>query len=90
MLCLVIPTYTGLLLMLAMYSFGNPDVAIPENLSVPLGQNGMLANADGVMPHALKFEGDKRFFSAALDRVELIVHGRNSHEHQPNSARSGV
>lgn len=57
---------------------------------VIVSADGMLANADGVMPDALKFEGDKRFFSAALYRVELIVHGRNSHEHQPNSARSGV
>jgi hypothetical protein len=45
----------------------------------------MLADATGVMPDALKFEGDKRFFSAALDRVDLIVHGRDSFEDQPNS-----
>jgi len=57
---------------------------------VIVSADGMLVNADGVMPDALKFEGDKRFFSAALDRVELIVHGRNSHEHRPDSARSGV
>ncbi|MBO4225030.1 dihydrofolate reductase [Bradyrhizobium neotropicale] len=37
------------------------------------------------MPNELKFEGDKRFFSAALDRADLIVHGRNSYEDQPNS-----
>jgi hypothetical protein len=35
----------------------------------------------------LKFEGDKRFFTAALDRADLIVHGRHSHEGQPNSPR---
>jgi hypothetical protein len=33
----------------------------------------------------LKFEGDKHFFSAALDRADLIVHGRHSGEGQPNS-----
>jgi len=49
--------------------------------------DGMLANAQNVMPDELKFEGDKRFFSAALDRADLIVHGRNSHEQQPNSPR---
>jgi dihydrofolate reductase len=38
-----------------------------------------------VMPEALKFEGDKRFFTDALDRADLIVHGRHSHEGQPNS-----
>jgi len=37
------------------------------------------------MPDALKFEGDKQFFTAALDRADLIVHGRHSHEGQPNS-----
>jgi hypothetical protein len=45
----------------------------------------MLANADHVMPDELKFEGDKAFFTAALDRADLIVHGRHSYEDQPNS-----
>src|ERR1700689_159682 len=45
----------------------------------------MLADASGVMPETLKFEGDKQFFNAALDRADLIVHGRHSHERQPNS-----
>ncbi|HET7888697.1 MAG TPA: dihydrofolate reductase [Bradyrhizobium sp.] len=45
----------------------------------------MLADASGVMPEALKFEGDKTFFTAALDRADLIVHGKHSHEGQPNS-----
>jgi hypothetical protein len=52
---------------------------------VIVSADGMLANAQHVMPDELKFEGDKRFFSAALDRVDLIVHGRNSYEDQPNS-----
>ena len=54
---------------------------------VIVSADGMLANADNVMPDELKFEGDKRFFTAALDRAAVIVHGRNSHEDQPNSAR---
>ena len=49
--------------------------------------DGMLANAQNLMPDELKFEGDKRFFTAALDRAALIVHGRNSHEDQPDSPR---
>ncbi|MEH2569327.1 dihydrofolate reductase family protein [Bradyrhizobium sp. AZCC 2289] len=49
--------------------------------------DGMLANADRVMPEGLKFDGDKRFFTAALDRADLIVHGRNSYEDQPNSPK---
>jgi dihydrofolate reductase len=52
---------------------------------VIVSADGMLANADHVMPDELKFEGDKQFFSAALDRADLIVHGRHSHEDQPNS-----
>src|ERR1700758_3312115 len=45
----------------------------------------MLANAAHVMPAELKIEGDKNFFTAALDRADLVVHGRNSGEDQPNS-----
>jgi dihydrofolate reductase len=52
---------------------------------VIVSADGMLANADRVMPDQLKFEGDKQFFTAALDRADLIVHGRHSGEDQPNS-----
>jgi dihydrofolate reductase len=52
---------------------------------VIVSADGMLANADHVMPIELKFEGDKKFFTAALDRADLIVHGRHSYEDQPNS-----
>src|SRR5512140_655227 len=54
---------------------------------VIVSADGMLANAAHVMPDELKFEGDKQFFNAALDRADLIVHGRHSHEDQPNSPR---
>jgi len=49
--------------------------------------DGMLADARRIMPDSLKFEGDKQFFTAALDHADLIVHGRHSHEGQPNSPR---
>ena len=52
---------------------------------VIVSADGMLANAARVMPDELKFEGDKQFFTTALDRVDLIVHGRHSYEDQPNS-----
>jgi hypothetical protein len=52
---------------------------------VIVSADGMLANADHVMPDELKYEGDKRFFTAALDDADLIVHGRKSGEDQPNS-----
>jgi hypothetical protein len=53
---------------------------------VIVSADGMLANAERVMPAGLKFEGDQRFFSSALGRADLIVHGRRSFEDQPNSA----
>src|SRR4030081_3182811 len=52
---------------------------------VIVSADGMLANAARLMPDELTFEGDKRFFTAALDRADLIVHGRNSHENHPTS-----
>jgi hypothetical protein len=52
---------------------------------VIVSADGMLADARNIMPEELKFEGDKAFFTAALDRADLILHGRNSYEDQPNS-----
>ena len=52
---------------------------------VIVSADGMLADARNVMPDELKFDGDKAFFTAALDRADLILHGRNSYEDQPNS-----
>jgi hypothetical protein len=60
-----------------------PDLRIDGYVIV--SADGMLANAERVMPDQLKFEGDKKFFTAALDHADLIVHGRNSSEDQPNS-----
>jgi len=54
---------------------------------VIVSADGMLASAAKVMPDALKFEGDKQFFTDALDRADLIVHGRHSGEGQPNSPK---
>ena len=52
---------------------------------VIVSADGMLANAAHVMPNELKFDGDKKFFTAALDHADLVVHGRNSYEEHPNS-----
>lgn len=52
---------------------------------VIVSADGMLAKTDHVMPDELKFEADKAFFSAALDRAALIVHGRYSQDEHPNS-----
>jgi dihydrofolate reductase len=50
-----------------------------------VSEDGMLADAAGVMPDSLKFEADQRFFSLALDGVAVVVHGRHSHEEQRHS-----
>src|SRR5580693_6383654 len=47
--------------------------------------DGMLADAAGIMPDSLKFEADQRFFERGLDGVDVVVHGRHSHEQQPHS-----
>ena len=50
-----------------------------------VSEDGMLANAAGIMPDALKFEADQRFFERGLDAVDVVVHGRHSHEQQARS-----
>src|ERR1700693_5339877 len=50
-----------------------------------VSEDGMLANAEGVMPDSLKFEADQHFFERALDGVDVVVHGHHSHERQPHS-----
>ncbi|HEY5008780.1 MAG TPA: hypothetical protein VII42_12295 [Caulobacteraceae bacterium] len=52
-----------------------------------VSEDGMLADAAGIMPDGLKFEADKRFFEYGLDGVDVVIHGRHSHEHQPHSDR---
>jgi dihydrofolate reductase len=54
---------------------------------VIVSADGMLADANRVMPAALKFKGDQEFFNAALDRADLIVHGRHSGEGHPNAPK---
>ncbi len=48
--------------------------------------DGMLADADGVMPPELFIEGDQAFFEQGLDQAAAVIHGRNSQEQQPRSA----
>lgn len=47
--------------------------------------DGMIADPSGVMPDTLKFEAEKYFFERGLDRIDVVVHGRHSHEQQPHS-----
>jgi hypothetical protein len=50
-----------------------------------VSEDGMLADAAGIMPEALMFEADQHFFEHGLDSVDVVVHGRHSQERQPRS-----
>lgn len=52
-----------------------------------VSEDGMLADASGFMPADLVIEADQQFLSDSLDRADVIVHGRNSHENQARSGR---
>ncbi|MEA3026125.1 MAG: hypothetical protein QOF91_1410 [Alphaproteobacteria bacterium] len=57
-----------------------------EGLAI-VSADGMIADADGVQPAALKLEADQRFFHAMLDEATALAHGRNSGEGGPHMAR---
>ena len=57
-----------------------------EGLAI-VSADGMIADACGIQPDALKLEADQRFFRAALDEATALVHGRNSGEGGPDAAR---
>ena len=54
---------------------------------VIVSSDGMIADAKGVMPEAIRNDADQKFFQTALDGVAVIVHGRHSHEGGPRAAR---
>ena len=51
-----------------------------------ISEDGMIADAHGRFPDALKREEDQRFYKEALDRVDVVVNGRHSGEQHPNSS----
>ncbi len=61
-----------------------PDPVI-EGYAI-VSEDGMLADAAGVMPQGLVFEADQRFFERGLGAADLVVHGRHSREQQARSA----
>jgi hypothetical protein len=52
-----------------------------------VSDDGMLADANGVMPQTLKLDADQKYFADGMDRVQVSIHGRHSHEQQPHSPR---
>jgi dihydrofolate reductase len=61
-----------------------PPVSRIEGYAI-VSEDGMLANAAGIMPDSLKFEADQTFFEKGLDGVDVVAHGRHSHENQRHS-----
>src|SRR6185437_4977132 len=45
-----------------------------------VSQDGMIANAAGILPTALKFDADRQFFERGVAGVDVVVHGRHSEE----------
>jgi len=54
---------------------------------VIVSADGMIADAKGEMPDAIRNDADQKFFQAGLDRAAVVVHGRHSHEGGPRAAR---
>jgi hypothetical protein len=51
-----------------------------------ISSDGMIADAQAAFPPALVFEADKQFYARELDRVDIVIQGRHSHEGQANSS----
>lgn len=52
-----------------------------------VSEDGMIADANGDMPAALRNDADWRLFQTALDRAALVVLGRLGHARHPNPGR---
>ena len=52
-----------------------------------ISADGMIADAGGKMPDAIRNKADQDFLQAELDRAVAVVHGRHSHEGGPNAGR---
>ena len=54
---------------------------------VIVSADGMIADANGVVPDAIRNDADQKFFQGALDRAAAVVHGRHSYEGGPRATR---
>jgi len=57
-----------------------------EGLAI-VSADGMIADANGIQPAALKLKADQEFFHAACARADVLAHGRNSAEGGPDAGR---
>jgi dihydrofolate reductase len=64
---------------------------MPEPTSIEayaiVSADGMLADANRVIPESMQVEADQKFFQGALDEAAIVVHGRHSHEGGPRAAQ---
>jgi dihydrofolate reductase len=65
------------------------DMPLPDHIEglAIISADGMIADAAGIQPDALKLEADQRFFHAALDAATALAHGRYSGEGGADAAR---
>lgn len=49
-----------------------------------ISRDGMIADADGLMPDSLIIEADQIFFRTSLTQAQVVIHGRNSFEGGPD------
>ena len=63
-----------------------PRGLVVEGLAI-VSADGMIANAAGIQPDALKLEADQRFFHDHLRASDMLVHGRNSGEGGAEASR---
>jgi dihydrofolate reductase len=56
-----------------------------EGLAI-VSADGMIADAQGLQPDALKLAADQRFLFAMLDKATALAHGRLSYEGGPGAA----
>ena len=54
---------------------------------VIVSTDGMIADANCVMPASIQNDADQHFFQNGLDHAAALVHGRHSHEGGPRAAR---
>jgi dihydrofolate reductase len=60
------------------------DGLIIEGAAI-VSADGMIADASGVQPDALKLDADQRFFHRFVRAADVLVHGRNSGEGGPQA-----
>ena len=52
-----------------------------------ISADGMIADAAGAMPEAIRNKADQKFLQAVLDQAGVIIQGRHSHEGGPRAER---